>query len=64
MIIKSSRKIPLDEMSLEQLRKQARKFSRTTRPIKNYARLGKIDLYREILDRWADVPVDVLAVRL
>lgn len=58
------RKLPLDEMNIRQLKAQARLFTGTTRPIQNYSLMDSKDLYREILDRWADAPVEVPAKRL
>ena len=58
------RKLPLDEMSIRQLKKQARLFTGTTKPIQNYSLMDSKTLYREILDRWADAPVEVPAQRI
>lgn len=63
-IYKNPRKLPLDEMSIRQLKKQASIFTGTTRPIPNYSMMDSATLYREILDRWADKPVEVQGVRV
>lgn len=60
----SPRKLLLDEMSIRQLKKQAAIFTGTTRPIGGYSMMDSKTLYREILDRWADAPVEVPAQRI
>lgn len=60
----SPRKLPLDEMTIRELKRQAAIFTGTTRPIVGYSMMDSKTLYREILDRWADAPVEVPAQRI
>lgn len=61
---RTPRTIPLDEMTIRELKQQAAKFTNTTRPIRNYSQMDSATLYRELLDRWADAPIEVQATRL
>lgn len=59
---RTRRYIPLDEMTIRELKKQAAKFSGTTRPIVGYSMMDSVQLYAAILDRYNSDPVDVEAI--
>lgn len=58
---RTARTIPLDEMTIRELKQQAAKFTNTTRPIRNYSQMDSATLYAALLDRWADAPIEVKA---
>lgn len=57
------RKKILDDMNIRELKRQAAKLSKTTRPIPNYSTLNKVPLYWALMEVWQSPPVDVQGVR-